>query len=109
MEGAPPPPFPPLLLPEDELPELDELLEDDELLEEELLEEEELLDDEELLEDELELLLEDELEPTVPMESVADKLVALGFTPFETTQRNWSPTINAATLATFKVLVVVPE
>ena len=104
MEGAPPPPFPPPLLPEDVVPELDELLEDDELLEEE-----ELLDEDELLEDELELLLEDELEPTVPMESVADKLVASGFTPFDTMQRNWSPTITAETLATLRVLVVVPE
>lgn len=93
--GAPPPPLPPLPLDEG-APELDELLDDeDELLlddEEELLDEDDepLDEDDELLEDEeeLELLLDEELEPTVPIDSVAGWLVALGFTPFDTTQRN---------------------
>ena len=114
-EGAPPPPLlpPPL---DEPLLELEELLEEDELLDEEELldddEEEELLEEDELPdedEDELELLLEDELELTVPMDSVADKLVALGLTPFETTQRNWSPAMDAETLVTLRVLVVAPE
>lgn len=74
--------MPPLPLDED-APELDELLD-----EEELLEEDDELDDDEEEEEELELLLDDELELTVPTERVAAELVAFGFTPLDTTQRN---------------------